>query len=194
MTRALAAALLVLATAAAPAPSAAASRPALSREIDDCTLATRDKPTLDRRRLPGAAFRIVSEQSGWEKDAKGREVTLYFRHGRDSARLKGGVLLTVDQGGCYDDYYNSYAFTLTGDATPLSNRAYWNRKAAALLREVAPANLDRNLPLAPLIRDLDRQGGNVIDERMLEETVRYSVGFERHGGAVTITVSYAMTV
>jgi hypothetical protein len=109
-------------------------------------------------------------------------VTLYFRHGRDRARLKGGVLLTVDQGGCDEDYYNSYAFTVPGDTTPLSDRDYWNRKAAALLREVAPANRDKTIPLAPLIRDLERQGGDVIDERALEEAVRYSVEFARRGG------------
>ena len=34
---------------------------------------------------------MVREASGWEKDAKGRQVALYITHGRETAALSGGA-------------------------------------------------------------------------------------------------------
>lgn len=125
--------------------AAAASKPA------DCVLAERDKPTLNAQWLPSARFRMITEPIGWERDGAGKQIELTLRHGEETAELADGIMLRVSLGGC-ESYTNSYAFWVP-DGPDVSDGAWWLARASALLREIAPANLDRMVPL-PALADI----------------------------------------
>lgn len=168
---------------------------AAEKYADDCTVADRDAPTLDRAKLPGARFRMTESEIGVERDENGEQVTLKRRHGQETATLKSGVELSITQGGC-EDYSNRYEFELTGDRAPLGDTRHWLNRASALIAEVAPANREGFVRLPQLSRALARRAAtshiDLIDglEGRLDESHRYVVTVARRGEKTLLRVSY----
>lgn len=177
-----------------------AAAPALAAEkfIDDCTVAERDKPSLDRAKLPSARFRMVVSDIGFEKGPNNENIRLKLRHGEETATLKSGAGLRVTLGWC-ENYSNGYEFRLTGDTTPVSDSRYWLRKASALTAEVAPANREGFVRLPQLSAVLARRAServNLVEglEGDLTETHRYRVTVSRQGKTTLVTVLYIVAL
>lgn len=168
---------------------------AAEKYADDCTVADRDAPTLDRARLPDARFRMTESDIGVERGENGEQVTLKRRHGQETATLKSGVKLSIIQGGC-EDYSNRYEFELTADRAPISDTRHWLTRASALIAEVAPANREGFVRLPQLSGVLARQAAtshvDLTDglEGQLDESHHYVVTVARHGEKTLLRVSY----
>lgn len=173
----------------------AAPATAAEKYADDCTVAERDAPTLDRAKLPDARFRMTESDIGFERGGNGEQVTLKRRHVEETATLRSGVKLSVTQGGC-EDYSNRYVFEVVGDRTGLGDTRHWLRRASALIAEVAPANREDFVRLPQLSRVLAREAATShVDltagfEGQLDESHRYVVTVTRRGEKTLLRVSY----
>lgn len=121
-------------------------------------------PTLDVKRMPSARFRMVTEPAGWERDRSGRQIELIYRHGEETAKLADGVGLRISQGGC-ETYSNQYEFVIPGRRAPGAN---WLLKASKLLEEIAPANIDKLVPIPKLSSVLSRKSRDAKASKELD--------------------------
>lgn len=181
--------------------SATAAYAANLRKPADCVAAVRDKPTLNKKLLPSAHFGMVTEAFGSERDAKGRDIDLTLRHGVETAQLKNGVELRVNLGGC-ETYSNTYEFTLPGLAAKSADGAFWLRRASELLAEIAPANLDKVVPLNKLSAELARRSKQpklvgTFPKDSIEDQFgsgefapTYTVELNQRGSAAVLVVGY----
>jgi hypothetical protein len=128
-----AAAAVALLAAAGPASGAGASSQKYLN--DGCLAREASKPSLRHDLLPSARFRRVESLESAQVDDQGQRVETWFRFAEETARLRGGVKLTIYLAGC-EDYSMTYEFRLPRSRRSLSNQAYWLSQARLLMADV----------------------------------------------------------
>lgn len=174
---------------AALAVCAATSVAAAERPQAECVAATRDTPTLSRKVLPSARFRIVEAPIGWER-RDGKVVDVYLRTGEETAQLTPRVKLQVNLGGC-ETYSNVYRFTIPRE--PKAGQAFWLRKSAELIALVEPANLDTGVDLDQLRQALLKAAKHkpaALEGPIRGEDRTFDVKIEDKADATVVTVGY----
>ncbi len=109
---------------------------------------------------------------------------------KESARLKGNILLTVFHTGCTHTSY-VYRFQLFGSSRDLGDRAYWYRRASQLLRMAAGADVS---DLANALREAAVAKPPYGKTLPIGEYQRISLEMsrERRGDVVSIRYEFAL--
>jgi hypothetical protein len=203
-----AATMVALLVAAGPASGAdESSRKYLN---DECLAREATKPSLRHDLLPSARFRRVESLDSSQVDDQGRHVDTWFRSAEETARLPGGVELTIHLAGC-EDYSMTYEFRLPASRQSLSDQTYWLSQTGRLMAAVRQvtvksepiqwAELQSALSRASRTRSSNTSHDQTAFQWESEQGGEYGVGVMtlriravHQGPADVLTVSYYVSL